>query len=103
MSRTIHISSEVLCRELQGEAVLLDLDSQRYFGLDAVGTRIWQLLDQHGEPHAVLNALEEEFDADRKTLEHDLQQFLQRLTEAGLITVEAPAEAARATEESSGG
>lgn len=103
MSRTIHISSEVLCRELQGEAVLLDLDSQRYFGLDAVGTRIWQLLGQHGDEGAILDALEQEFDADRETLERDLQDFLQRLTEAGLITVGAAAEPARATEASDGG
>jgi hypothetical protein len=98
MSRTIHLSSEVLCRELQGEAVLLDLDSQRYFGLDAVGTRIWQLLDEHGEATSVLDALEQEFDADRETLERDLEHFLQRLTEAGLITIGVPAKQSEGSE-----
>jgi hypothetical protein len=39
---TVVPSPEVLVQELEGEAVLLNLASERYFGLDDVGTRIWQ-------------------------------------------------------------
>jgi hypothetical protein len=42
--RSIKISKEVLSQELAGETVLLDMASEGYFGLDAVGTRVWQLL-----------------------------------------------------------
>ena len=38
-------SEQVLSQDVGGEAVLLDLASEQYFGLNAVGTRIWQLLE----------------------------------------------------------
>lgn len=85
MTERLSISPDVLFRELEGEAVLLDLKSQRYFGLDAVGTRIWQLLEELRRPEAVLTAMLEEFDVSREQLEGDLEAFLARLREAGLI------------------
>ena len=81
----IHLSPEVLFRELQGEAVLLDLRSQRYFGLDEVGTRIWQLLAELGRREEVLERLLQEFEVDRQTLARDLETFLSRLEGAELI------------------
>jgi len=83
----IQLSSEVLFRELQGEAVLLDLRSQSYFGLDEVGTRIWQLLAEHGRREAALEALLLEFEVDRESLSRDIDEFLARLESAGLISV----------------
>jgi Coenzyme PQQ synthesis protein D (PqqD) len=89
----IRLSPEVLFRELEGEAVLLDLRSQRYFGLDEVGTRIWQLLSELGRREGVLERLLEEFEVDRQTLARDLEGFLARLETAELIEVDArPAE-----------
>ena len=44
----ITVSPEVLFQEVGGEAVLLDLASESYFGLDDVGMRIWQLLQEQG-------------------------------------------------------
>ncbi len=35
----------VLVRALDRESVLLNLETERYFGLDEVGTRMWQLLN----------------------------------------------------------
>jgi len=41
LNQTFTISDEVICQELGGESVLLDLGSESYLGLDEVGTRIW--------------------------------------------------------------
>ena len=43
LNQTITLSPDVISQEVSGETVLLDLESENYFGLDAVGTRIWQL------------------------------------------------------------
>jgi hypothetical protein len=43
----VKVNDDVLFQELQGEAVLLNLKSGVYFGLDPVGTRIWQLFAEH--------------------------------------------------------
>ncbi|MEM8963419.1 MAG: PqqD family protein [Acidobacteriota bacterium] len=79
------IADGVLMREVDGEAVLLDLDSQRYFGLDPVGTRIWQLLAEHGDRDRVMSDLLDEFAVEREHLEDDLDRFLERLMAANLV------------------
>ena len=67
--------------------VLLELSSERYFGLNEVGTRIWQLLSDGGDPRAVLDALFEEFEVDRDQLAADLEAYLDEMVQAGLARV----------------
>jgi hypothetical protein len=74
----------VLMREVEGEAVLLDLDSGTYYGLNPVGTRIWQLIEAHGRLEAVLEGLHREYEATPDELERDLLAFVDRLAEARL-------------------
>ncbi len=92
MSVAVIISDQVLVRHLEGETVLLDLRSQHYFGLDEVGTRIWQLLVEHGETGAVVEAMVEEFEVERSQVERDLEVFLSRLEAAELVTLGRPGE-----------
>ncbi len=89
-SRALTPSGEVLHQELEGETVLLDLKSERYFGLDESGTRIWSLLIELGQPEAVIARMMDEFDVDEGTLRADVAELLNRLLEGGLIE---PAEA----------
>ena len=81
----IEISDEVLFQEVGGETVLLDLESEQYFGLDAVGTRVWQLLGEGAGAETVVDTLIEEYDVDRQTLSADVSNLLDQLAEAGLI------------------
>lgn len=87
----IEISKDVLFQEVGGETVLLDLGSEQYFGLDAVGTRIWQLIGEGAAPPAVVDVLLDEYEVDRATLERDVAELLGRLREAGLIRIVDPA------------
>jgi hypothetical protein len=79
------IPDAVVFRELDGEAVLLNLDSGQYFGLNEVGTRIWQLLAELGQPQPVLDALLKEFDVSAAELEADVLNLLLQLAARGLI------------------
>jgi hypothetical protein len=81
----ITISRDVLSQELAGESVLLDLASESYFGLDAVGTRIWQLLQDGADESGLVDALLDEYEVEREVLERDVADLLDRLAEAGLI------------------
>jgi hypothetical protein len=83
----IEISEDVLFQEVGGETVLLDLGSEQYFGLDAVGTRIWQLIGEGAGPGVVVDTLLAEYEVDRPTLEKDVADLLERLREAGLIRI----------------
>lgn len=81
----IQIAPDVLFQEVGGETVLLDLESELYFGLDAVGTRIWTLLAEGASVGAVVETLLQEYEVERATLEADVSELLSKLSEAGLI------------------
>ena len=81
-------SDDVLVQEVGGESVLLDLASERYFGLDPVGTRIWALLGEHGSLQTINDTLCEEFDAEPARIRSDLLALVGELAEAGLVKVE---------------
>ena len=85
----VAVSPDVLLQEVAGESILLDLNSESYFGLDAIGTRIWRLVEQDGHLKAVHSALLTEFDVDAARLELDLKELIGRLVEVGLVNVEA--------------
>lgn len=84
---SITISKDVLAQELAGETVLLDLASESYFGLDAVGTRVWQLLNEGHDESRIIDILLDEYEVEREVLEKDTAELLVRLNEAGLIQV----------------
>ena len=84
-SQRIRVSPRVLHQEVGGEAVLLDLESEQYFGLNAVGLRIWQLLQHQDDPLRVLEGLAAEFDAPPEIIVRDLQDLISELADAGLV------------------
>ena len=83
------ISPEVLCQEVNGEMVLLDLVSESYFGLDVTGTRIWQLYQSGLSTQELIKKMVDEFDIDRETLEADVNELLAKLVDAGLARIES--------------
>ena len=91
-TRRIELSPEVLFQEVSGELVLLDLESEQYFGLDAVGARVWALLGEGAGVPDVVEALLAEYEVERSTLEMDVAELLDQLAGAGLIRYTDPAE-----------
>jgi hypothetical protein len=80
-------SDRVLCRVVSGEAVLLDLDTETYFGLNAVGARFWDLLTTSGSVDVALEALTREFDAAPETLRRDVEELADTLIARGLLRI----------------
>ena len=81
------VPAHVLIRRLEGESVLLNLDSERYFGLDATGTRMWELMTSQPCIALALEKLQEEYEVDPETLRAHLTELLGRLVENGLLQV----------------
>ena len=79
------ISNDVLFQEVSGETVLLDLESEQYFGLDEVGTRIWALLNEGQSVDAIVETLLAEYEVGREQLAGDVRELLAALLDAGLI------------------
>lgn len=81
-------STDVLFQEVGGDAVLLDLASENYFGLNPVGTRVWQLLCDDSSLQRVFDALLAEYPIDPERLREDLLAVVTELAQARLVRVE---------------
>jgi len=81
------VPAHVLIRHLERESVLLNLDSERYFGLDATGTRMWDLMTSQPCIALALEKLQEEFEVEPEALRTHLTELLSRLVENGLLQV----------------
>lgn len=84
---TIKVPQHVVSRKVAQELVILDVKSGKYFGLDPVGARFWEILlagDTFGRAVEQMNA---EFDVDQQRLSSDMEKLLSDLQGAGLIVV----------------
>jgi len=88
LNQTIILSPEVISQEVSGETVLLDLESENYFGLDEVGTRIWQLIKETNDLQAIYQTLLAEYDVSEERLQQDLDTLLAEISGLGLIRLE---------------
>ena len=88
LNQNITLSPEVISQEVSGETVLLDLESENYFGLDEVGTRIWQLIKETNDLAAIYQTLLTEYDVSEERLQQDLDTLLGEISQLGLVTLE---------------
>ena len=65
--------------------VLLDMTSENYYGLDSVATDIWRLLQEGRSLEETVEALQEIYEVEEERLRNDLENFLTRLAEQGLV------------------
>lgn len=80
------VSEGVLYRPVDDRGgILLDLDRRRYFALDTVAARAWEVLATTGSLERTIDVLLGEFDADRDALAHDMAELCQEFVAAGWL------------------
>jgi hypothetical protein len=79
--------AHVLVRFLEQESVLLNLETERYFGLDETGTRMWQVVTTSPSIDAAYQELLAEFDVEPELLRTNFVELLSRLVDNGLLEV----------------
>ena len=79
------ITEGIIFKTVGEEMVLLDLQRGVYYGLDAVGARVWELLSQEVAPAEIIERITGEYEVDRATVERDVAALLEQLLEKGLI------------------
>ena len=87
LDSSVRPNPDLLSSELEGEAVILDLSSGVYFGLNPVGARVWELLQGGRDLRSVRGALLEEFDVPAGRCEADLLGLVRRMAADGLVHV----------------
>jgi len=84
-STKVAVPDRVLFRDLGGEAVLLELESGLYYGLNESGTRMWALLVEHGQVEMTFRALLAEYEVPPDRLEQELLHFVETLAARKLL------------------
>lgn len=85
LNSQVKILDDVLFQELQGEAVLLNLKTGVYLGLNQIGTRIWALLQEDGSLSKTADVLLQEYDVTRDQLVRDLLEVVTQMGQQGLL------------------
>ena len=80
-------SPNVVCTDGGNEVVLLALDTESYFGLDAVGTRFWALLTTSERIGDAVARLQQEFDAPADQIVRDVDDLVGELISRGLLRI----------------
>jgi hypothetical protein len=86
-SATVIASKDQVWRELDGEAIVLNLETGVYYGLDPVGARIWSLLQEPIRVEQICQKLLDEYDVERTACQEDLLALLKGMADSGLIQV----------------
>ena len=86
LAKSMRPSGQAIESRVGDETVLLHLESGAYYGLDTVGTRIWELLKQGIDPRAICGQITRESEAEAECVEDDVRRFLEEL-EAKRIVV----------------
>jgi coenzyme PQQ synthesis protein D (PqqD) len=84
----LRISKEVIFQDLEGEAVLLNMQSGIFFGLNPVAKRMWELLSELGQAEKVLTQMLQEYEASEEQLRQDLIDFIEKLKSKGLVEIQ---------------
>lgn len=75
----------MMTADMNGETVMMDIESGKYYNLGEVGGRIWELLDEPKTFDDLISALVGEYDVSRQQCEQETRPFFSQLLEAGLI------------------
>ncbi|AGA92228.1 Coenzyme PQQ synthesis protein D (PqqD) [Thioflavicoccus mobilis 8321] len=87
----IRQSEEQVAAEVDGEVVMMSVEQGNYYGLDEVGSRIWQLIETPTTLADLCEDLTKEFDVEPATCEEDVVRFLEELAAQGLVKVDGAA------------
>jgi hypothetical protein len=79
---------DVLAHAIDDETVMMSLERDNYYSLDATGSRIWALLENPLTLNELCAALMQEYEVDASACRRDVEAFLRKLAEQGLLKVE---------------
>lgn len=86
-SDRVRVPDDVLISNLQEESVILNLDSERYYGLDDVGTRFLSALNTADSIEAAYEKLSQEYDVNEEVLRKDLLTLVENLVAQGIVQI----------------
>jgi len=84
-------SPNVIHEIIDGEAVLVNLDSGSYYSIDSVGAVVWDYVEKGLSRHQIVEAIASQYDGEQADIDQGIQQLFAQLQEEQLIVpTEAP-------------
>ena len=84
----VRVSPAALARDVAGESVLLNVETGEYFSLDAIGTRVWRLIEERGRFADVCATIVQEYDVSPEVATRDIEDLVSALASRRLVIVE---------------
>lgn len=76
-----------MAQDLAGQSVLLNIQTEQYFSLDDVGTRMWQTLIDKDSIQSAIDALQVEYQVEPELLQKDVKNLIEELLANELVEV----------------
>ena len=87
LDTVINKNLEIDDTDLDGEKVMMNLDKGEYFMMNEVGSRIWEIISEPINVKDIINTLRNEYEVDEETCKDTVIEFLGRLDNADLISI----------------
>jgi hypothetical protein len=85
LNQKLSIPENVIAQELTGEIVMLDMESESYYSLNSVASRIWELLTSSENVEASIQQLLQVYLVDEATLSRDVTDLVNELVHEELL------------------
>jgi len=85
--KRVNATPDTLINQVGGESVLLNLGSEKYYGLDEIGTSMWQALTTSESIQQAYDTLLGEYDVDGEVLRNDMSELIEKLSANGLVEI----------------
>lgn len=80
-------SPEMVHSSIDGEVVMMSVDKGEYYGLNAMGSRIWELLEKPHSLEELCRELMSGFEVDQETCQAEVSRFLSEIADQKLVAV----------------
>ena len=80
-------TKDVVSSDIDGETVMMSIEQGKYYGMDSIGSRIWELIKEPITMTDLCCKLVDEFDIDIPTCTKDVMKFMEQMDEEHLIKV----------------
>ena len=84
---TVQRNKEMVTSNIDGEIVMMSVESGEYYGLDEIGSRIWEIIENKIKVDELITRLLDEFEVDKTICENDTLDFLNELLSKNLISL----------------
>jgi len=78
-------SDDIVHSDMDGEIVMMSIEQGEYYGIDAIGSDIWNILESEMSIHEICTKLCEKYDVEREQCAQDVLKFLTKMHEMKVI------------------